>query len=308
MKRTIILLFLTALAGFSSVNASSMTDTTIIYHDKIIDITDNADGVNVKVASIDERQDTVTYKPVFEGLYSDSKSFETWTVVEDLGIQIPLITSKKVKAKQRKSMKPHWAGFGYGISTITDGHNNFNTIGNMDIDLSESNEYTYNAVEHITPIFYNILGITTGLGITWRNYYLANEDFYDKVDGLTTIAPGAVDCHYKYSRLHTVHITIPVLLEFQPIHYTKRMPYLAAGVIGSIKTSSYTKTKYTDADGSTIRNKERGVNVPPVSLDYIAKAGIGNWSVYAKYSPFSIFEKDKGPDVHHASIGLMIDL
>jgi hypothetical protein len=307
MKRIFFLPMFTFFTFLGTAHASTC-DTTIVYHGKHIDIKDNADGVKVKVSAIDETQDTITYKPVFEGLYSDNKSFETWTVVEDLGIQIPLLTSKKVKARQRKRMKPHWTGFGYGISTITDGEGHYNTIGNMDIDLSESNEYTYNCIEHITPIVSNTIGITTGLGIMWRNYYLANEDVYEKVDGLTTIASGNPDFHYKYSRLHTVHLTMPVLIEFQPIHYLKRMPYLSAGVVGNIKTCSYTKTKYTNAEGGTVRNKEKGVNVPPISLDYMAKAGIGSWSVYAKYSPFSIFEKDKGPHVHHTSIGLMIDL
>jgi hypothetical protein len=309
MKKTIFLLLLSVYAGLGVVVAEeTASDTTILFNNKIIHIQDNANEVNVKVSEVDAINDTVPYKQLYEGIYSDSKSYEKWTVVEDLGIQIPLLTSRKVKERQKHKMESHWAGFGYSYSTITDGHNNYTDVNGMALELGESHDWTYNAIEHITPLFFNYIGLTTGLGMTWRNYYLEDGTYLAKVDGEVGIYDGASDCNYKYSKLRTVYLTIPALLELQLFKASKKGPYLAVGVVGGIKTLSSFKVKYTNALGETVRSKERDMNIPPLTLDYVAQAGVGRFSVYAQYSPFSIFQKGKGPDVRHASIGLMIDL
>jgi hypothetical protein len=48
------------------------------------------------------------------------------------------------------------------------------------------------------------------------------------------------------------------------------------------------------------------MNVAPLCLDYVAMGGMDGISVYAKYSPFSIFQLDKGPDVKAISIGVVL--
>jgi len=41
-------------------------------------------------------------------------------------------------------------------------------------------------------------------------------------------------------------------------------------------------------------------------MDYFLQAGYQDFSVYAKYSPFSLFDAGKGPDVRAASLGLIL--
>jgi len=55
------------------------------------------------------------------------------------------------------------------------------------------------------------------------------------------------------------------------------------------------------------RVEDKGLNVSPLSLDYYAQIGYGSFNVFAKYSPFSIFESGKGPDVRAVSLGLVLD-
>jgi hypothetical protein len=291
--------------GLSFATDREPSDTTVYFNDKIIHIRDSVDQVSIRVSVLGENG-TESFKTVFEGLYTDDKSYERWSVVEDLGIQIPLITSKKVKARQRHEMTPHWAGFGLGFVGVTDGQA-YNNVDGVQLDLGRSHEYNYNMIEHITPLFFQLVGLTSGLGMSWRYYYLDNSTYLKEANDQVTVVD-ASPLEYKYSRLSNWYLTVPLMLELQMFKHAKGKPYLAAGVVGGVRLSTVYKTKYYNTSGSTIKTKDRGMNVPPLTLDYIAQAGYGKVSVYARYSPLSIFETGKGPDVQHTSIGFMLDL
>lgn len=293
---------------FSGLLASNVEakDTTIQFNNKIIEIRDSVDQVNVKVLKMDGN-DTTAFKTVFEGLYSDNQSYERWSVVEELGIQIPFVTNKKKTTKHRYDMQSHVAGFGWGFVTMTDGVN-INNVSGVQMDLNRSYEFNYNLIEHITPIFFHYLGISSGVGFSWRNYFLDNNTYMREDNDMVTIATGASTSNYKYSRLNNWYLTVPVMLELQLFKSSKYKPYIAAGVVGDVRLATSYKIKYVNATGSTIHSTQRGMNVLPLSMDYVAQAGMGKVSIYAKYSPVSIFETGKGPDVQHASIGFLIGM
>jgi len=304
MKKFIFLPLL-ALLPFSAILATDATgkDTTILFNNKIIHIRDSVDQVNIKVNKI-VKNDTTAYKPVFEGLYSDNQSYERWSVVEDLGIQIPFVTNKKIREKHRYEMQSHWAGFGWGRIAMTDGVT-LNNVNGMNLDLNRSYEFNYNMIEHITPLFFRYIGLSSGLGFSWRHYNFNNmylKEVNDHVDGYD------FSVNYKYSRLNNWYLTVPVLFELQLFKSSKYKPYLAAGVIGDIRLATTFKTKYINESGSNIRITQRGMNVLPLSMDYVAQAGMGKVSIYAKYSPIGIFESGKGPNVQHASIGFILGM
>ena len=306
MKKFILLPIL-VLLPINSMLASDATvkDTTVLFNNKIIEIRDSIDQVNVKVSKAD-KNDTTAYKTVFEGLYSDNQSYERWSVVEELGIQIPFVTNKKIRERHRYEMQSHIAGFGWGFITMTDG-TAISNVNGVQLNLNKSYEFNYNMIEHITPIFFRYLGISSGLGFSWRYYNLDNNTFFKEENDLVTVATGATN-NYKYSRLSNWYLTVPVMLELQLFKSSKYKPYLAAGVIGDVRLTTSSKTKYVNATGSTIHTSQRGMNVLPLSLDYVAQAGMGKVSIYAKYSPIGIFETGKGPDVQHASIGFIIGI
>ena len=171
-----------------------------------------------------------------------------------------------------------------------------------------SNEFFFNLIEKILPIYRNNLGLTTGLGFNWRNYFLDMNKHFSEVNGITTVldAPAGID--YEFSRLRTFHVTIPLLLEWQPNFGKSQKFFVSAGVVGGVNTFASHKVKYKDSNNSTIRKVEgKGLNVAPVSLDFHGQIGYGAWNVYAKYSPFSIFQSQKGPDVRAVSIGAMLN-
>ena len=82
---------------------------------------------------------------------------------------------------------------------------------------------------------------------------------------------------------------------------------MAAGVVGCVNTFASYRVKYKDTNGNAINLVEsKGLNIAPLSLDYMAQIGYGSWGIYAKYSPFSIFQSQKGPNVRAVSLGAML--
>jgi hypothetical protein len=99
------------------------------------------------------------------------------------------------------------------------------------------------------------------------------------------------------------------LLEWQSPKHRRKSPrfFVSGGVVGVIKTISSSKIVYHDADGEKRKKKmDRGMNLRPVTMDF--QAGVGCIGFYAKYSPFGLFEKDKGPKVHPVSLGLQLHI
>ncbi len=82
---------------------------------------------------------------------------------------------------------------------------------------------------------------------------------------------------------------------------------MSGGVVGSVNTFASTRMKYKDSNGVNINTVEsKGLNIAPVSLDYIAQIGYNSWGLYAKHSPLSMFQSQKGPIIQAVSVGAML--
>ncbi len=289
---------------FSNAKAieTAENDTTVFFRNKTIQIEDSVGQMKVKVFD----QQGEEYKPIYEGVFSEGKSYEKWTVMEEIGIQLPFMT--KPKSKRKYTMEPHWAGIGWGFANIADQQYNINNINGVSLKSESSNEFFFNLIEKILPIYRNNLGLTTGLGFNWRNYFLDENKYLSEVNGITTLVAAPAGIDYEFSRLRTFHITIPLLLEWQPTFGKSQKFFVSAGVVGGVNTSATHKLKYKDASDNTIRNiTGKGLNIAPVNLDFLGQIGYGSWNVYAKYSPFSMFQSQKGPEIRSVSVGAMLN-
>ena len=276
-------------------------DTVVHFNKKTIHLEDSIGQIKVKVFA----NDSTPYNKVYEGVFSDGKSYEKWTVVEELGLDIPIL-NKIIHPKKKKSysMSAHWAGIGWGFANVADGSMNINDIHGVSLKSQSSNEFYINLIEKIVPIYRNNIGITTGFGMGWHNYFLAGNTHLVDNGSATVVSPAPTGVTYDYSRLRTFQLTIPLMLEWQPTFQRDHKFYLSAGVVGCINTFSSYKVQYKDGNGDEVEKVEaKDLNVLPVSVDFMAQAGYGHWGVFAKYSAFGIFESGKGPDVKGVSIG-----
>jgi hypothetical protein len=327
MKKMFPFLLLALLVVIQANSAElAKNDTTFRYQGKFIQVEDSVGKVKVKVFESDANKDSVAYKQLYEGIYTDGKSYEKWTVVEELGLQLPFtnlqlpFTHKasakgrfsKIKDCYRKSgMEPHWAGIGLGYANISNSRFDLNTIDGVSVKTEQSNQWSFNIFEGILPLYRNNLGLTTGLGFSWTRFYLDENKHFLEKNGVTGIYDAPPGINYEYNKLRIVQMNIPLLLEWQPTFGSKYSLFVSAGVVGGINIGTSSTVRFIDANvngnGDVLTEViHRGLNTAPLSLDYMAQFGYRKLSVYAKYSPFSIFQPGKGPNVRAVSLGMML--
>jgi hypothetical protein len=301
MKKAIFIAIVLLTTTFStSVFAQAIKDTTIVFNQKRIIIQDSLSRTRVTVLG----KDSIEYKKVYEGIFTDEQSIESVNVLSEIGLNFPF-----VKKKAKGTMESHWAGFSYGRLTTADNHMNIGETAGIPLDKGKSNEVMFNIMDGIVPIIGHTFGLTSGFGFNWRSFHLDNNThLIEDANGVTKAVQADGNTNYTYSRLRTLHLTVPLLLEWQPVFGKNKQFFMSAGVVGGWNVMSAYRVKYKNADGDKISKVEaRGLNTNPLSLDFMGQIGYSSISIYAKYSPFSIFQKDKGPAINATSIGIQLD-
>lgn len=298
MKTRIQMLAVFILTASLTVNAQTQTvkDTTVFFNQKKILVTDSTDQVKVQVY----KMDTTEYKKIYEGIFTDEKSYEKYSVETQLGFDFPF-----AKRKRSSNFSGHFTGVGFGALYTTDNLTNFNDAGGMNVAFS--NEITFNPIGYSLPIIKGYFGMVTGLGMTWRNLHPGNNSHLVNNNGITAIEAAPEGITYNYSRLRMFDLNLPVYLEIHPLG--KSEFYIMGGVLFGINTFSSYKVKYKNENDKKISVVEgKDYNVNPFSVNYLVQMGWNDLGVYAKYTPTSLFKNDKGPDVQTFSVGLTLNL
>ena len=191
------------------------------------------------------------------------------------------------------------------------GSDGINDVDGVSLRSGNSLEYNLNFMEFSFPFSRYRWAVVTGAGMRWSRYRLDMNAHFQEVDGVTQLVPAPEGIVYNASKLNITSLTIPVLLEWQSPKHRRKAPrfFISGGVVGVVKTISSSKIVYHDADGEKRKKKmDRGMNLRPVTMYFLIHAGINCIGLYAKYSPFGLFEKDKGPKVHPVSLGLQLHI
>lgn len=298
MKTRIQMLAVFILTASLTVNAQTQTakDTTVFFNQKKILVTDSTDQVKVQVY----KMDTTEYKKIYEGIFTDDKSYEKYSVETQLGFDFPF-----AKRKRSSNFSGHFTGLGFGAFYTTDNLTNFNDAGGMNVAFS--NEITFNPIGYSLPIIKGYFGMVTGLGMTWRNLHLGNNSHLVNNNGVTVVEAAPEGITYNYSRLRMFDLNLPICLEIHPLG--KSEFYIMGGVLFGVNTFSSYKVKYKNENNKKISAVEgKDYNVNPFSVNYLVQMGWNDLGVYAKYTPTSLFKNDKGPDVQTFSVGLTLNL
>lgn len=304
-----VLLLLLAATSICTVGASAKTgsgtlaaDTIIVIDNKEIEVKDNGDRLKVKVYDLTQEGDTLDRELVFEGHYRNGQSYERRRHLQSINIPVP--------TWNKQGFSPHWVGFGMGFCNVADGSLHVNDINGVSLRSGKSLEYNLNFLEMDFPFSRYNWAVVTGLGMRWNRYRLDTNEYFKEVDGVTVLLPAPEGVIYTASRLNTTSLTIPLLLEWQKRKRHNCQYFFSAGLVGVIKTMSSSKVTYLDEQKgkSRVDKMDGGMNLRPVTVDFLLQAGYKWIGVYAKYSPMTLFEKGKGPELHPVSIGLHLHL
>ena len=300
MKRKILFSACVIFAVCSSIAAAS-DDSTKIFEagNKRILVKDNEQKqrTEVQVYERNNDQDSTFYEQIFEGHYRDGKSSEQRQYLASIDIPMP------GKWKSR-CFYAHWAGIGLGFTNFAE-EGDYNSIP---LRSSKSFEFNLNLFEKTIPLSNRYKwGIVTGLGLRWTSYRVKGNYHFEEIDDYTDLVEAPEGIEYKNSKMAITTINVPLLLEWQtPGGHL----FLSAGVVGSVKTWSYSWIEFYDSEDKYKRKHkekvDRGMTLRPVTMDLLAQAGTRDIGFYARYSPISIFENKKGPELYPLTFGLML--
>ncbi len=300
-----MLLMLLAFPAFLMAAEIAPSDTTIYVDGKKIVIKENNEKIKIKVYEQTSKGDTIENDQVFEGIYRDGKSSERRI---SGGINIPFPKLGSGYSSSNYISDPHWAGFGLGFASFSDKKLNVNNVDGVDLVSSGSREIMLNFYERAWNISKRGLAIVSGAGFQFDRYRIDNNKAFVETNGVTGLEPAQTGRNYEDSKLYTTYFTIPLLLEYQKkLHHTGPL-YLSGGMVGNLKLYSASKVKYSDESGNHKEKLGGDLNIRPISMDFLVQAGVGCFGMYAKYSPFSLFEGGKGANIHPVSMGLILHL
>ena len=174
------------------------------------------------------------------------------------------------------------------------------------------------------------IGMMTGLGMAWNNYYFSNDTYL--VNGESQLEGYYMEgVSVRKTKLTNMFITLPVLFEFQTgqSNRNKRFHFTIGGVIGA-RVLSHTKIYFNEANkvyrlvepetGLPLfeqyrtpdrenRNIVKNFNSfyqPPFRFDARVGFGYGWLNVFGTYAVNGLFQNGKGPDVYPWTIGITL--
>ncbi len=303
LSKLVYLLIIMGLANniYSQNTTDNKQTTTFKMNGKKIEVKEEGGEINVKVYN---PQDSTEMKKVYEGIFTDDKEHEKWTIKPSIDWGLGFL--KKKKKRHHYYADPRWAGIGWGFCTITDGVR-FNDIDGVTIKAEKSNEFVLNFAETGIALYKDNLALCTGLGMSWKNLHFENNSYLVETNDVTRFEPAPANITVKKARLRVYSLTIPLLLQWESRIRNYHSIYISAGVVGGFNVFSSQKIKYNDVDGKSVKRiKGRGLNVSRIYYEFIGQVGFDGFTIVAKYSPMSLFEHGKGPKVQTASIGLML--
>ena len=304
MKRKILIqtFLLASTCCLMQANVLSDDSTKVIDSgNKRIIVTENTEKqrVEVEVYELSNSNEVDAYEKVFEGHYRDGKVNEQRKNL--ISIDIPTPLSKLDSKRFNKNFVPHFAGFGVGFAGFADRDD----TADVPLNSGKSFEINLNVLQEAIPISRRYKwAVVTGFGIRWTRYHLKGNNYFEEMDDYTHLITAPDELRFKESRLGITTLILPLLIEWQN---RPGSLFFSAGVECSFKTASSSRIRYVDENG--VRQKEKvdsGMTLRPVTMDVLVQAGSDNFGVFSRYSPVSVFEKNKGLELYPFTIGVML--
>jgi len=260
---------------------------------------ENKQRIDVEVYELSDDNELELYEKIFEGHYRDGKSREERKYLWSVDIPSPL-HKEKFNNRRKYSLPHHDLSFGIGYAGFAD-------KGDKDaipFRYNSSPEISINSYRKALSLSRdNQLGLVTGIGIRWVRYHLKGNNYFKEVNGYTDVEPAPEGWNMKKSKLGITTLNVPLLLEWKT---RNRAMFLSVGAVCSFKTASSSRIYYNDERGKKHSEKvDQGMTLRPITVDFLAQAGTSGLGVYARYSPISIFENKKGPELYPLTLGAM---
>ena len=272
-------------------------NTKVVVGKDLISVEDRKDAVKVRIGNrgLNILESLEGPKVAFEKYIGNNNSYESDGNDQD-----------DKKARRRSHFKGHWSGIEFGFNNYVTSDRSMvlpSGINYMNLQSSISNNFNIN-FSQLSLGFTRHFGIVTGLGINWNNYkFDGNNNIQKGNDGIIEVLNPGFDL--KKSKLATIYLTLPVMLEIQiPADY--HHINLAGGFIGAIKLGSHTKMVYKD--GNDVKSYG-DFNLNMLRYGATVRVGYQNFQIYGTYYKTPLFKTGLGPggyDLYPFEIGFAL--
>lgn len=294
MKHFILaLLMLVPLTGMAQENEPIVTqDTTLYVNGRKIVIKENGNKIKVKLYEQSSKGDTIENDQLFEGIYTNGQTTERRTA-----FSVPFM-----KKKPFNKFNPHVAGIYIGYSRMANSFLSFGDPKEVDLQANKSWEIGFTLFDGSLALTRdNQWGLSAGLGWGYTSFRVDGNYAFNKIDNVTEVVPGlAGDDGFSESRLRYFYFRIPVTVEWQKKFGRKGPLFFSAGLEAEIRHGVKSKVKYAGQK----RNIGNDLNVNPLGINLLVQGGYDDLGVYMRYSTYSLFQKNKGPELYPFSFGL----
>lgn len=145
---------------------------------------------------------------------------------------------------------------------------------------------------------------SVGLWCNWRRYTLYEDRMFVKGEhSIVGLEPyPALSCS-KYSSIHLFSLSVPFFFTQQFGHNSHWRLTLGPVVNFNLKGSISNEYTIGDHEYDVIT---KGIEYRPVTVDIMGFVTYKKVSAYFKYSPMNVLKKDKGPQFHSLSFGVLL--
>jgi hypothetical protein len=274
-----------------TVSADSSDAVRVILGRDLIRIEDNQEAVKIKVGNrgltILESLEAGERRVSFDQYHKNEKDDRETLYARDYRNDY-----RDDRVIRRKRFRGHWAGVEAGFNNYLTPDNNFNLPENIDyMSLHSGKSRYFNANVAQTSLgLTRRIGFVTGLGINWNNYrFDGNNNIIKKDNG--EIEKYDPELLLKKSKLSTLYLTLPFLLEIQ-IPATCSQLNIAAGPIGAVKLYSYSKMVFDNGD--KVRSED-DFSLNMLRYGATLRIGFGNFQIHGTSYFMPLFQTGKSP-------------
>ncbi len=210
-----------------------------------------------------------------------------------------------------RPFKGNWRGLEIGLNNYVNGDYSTSLAPGedfMELRATRSRNFNLNILQYDLGLFGNNVGLVTGLGFEFNNYWFSNNVSIIKENRV--IVPVHYDgpgVNLDKSRLRAVYLNVPLLLEFQTNNQRRsHRAYVSAGVIGSVNIASSTKVVYRDNSGRSRDRIRDDFYLSPFRYGLTVRTGYRALNLYANFYPVQLFQEGKGPELYPFAVGFSL--
>lgn len=212
--------------------------------------------------------------------------------------KVPINTCKMHKdgCDKYRAWKPYF-DFGVGVNTplnVSDGYG-FATFRSWEIYVGFRWGYTPEK---------GLQTYSIGLWADWKNYGLSTDKMLVKDgDGVTFLTDYPAGATHRHSRIKIFSLAVPLLFH-QKLGRNSKCSF-AIGPVVNFNLRGRLNSEYDMGDAEQ-QMSIKDIGYRPVTIDLMAMFNYKTLGIYCKFSPMTVFKKDKGPQFKSLTFGLCL--